>query len=518
MLKKVLCTAVLSLFAMAASAASVNVGVTQLPTDLNPLDPGDSMSTLVSELLYSPLVTLTDDLKYRPMLAEKVEREDADRYRVTLREGLKWSDGSDLTVDDVIFTLGFLTHKGVNSMNTQYMSVLKGTDEHGISLRDGAPEGVVKLDDRTLEFTCKEGLSFNMFNDLVARMILPVPQSVWGKFDPTDYKDRPEVQKPQVVSGPMKLKTFDRDRAVELVRNEGYFAGSPKIDGLNFLVMSGPELTVAFAADRIDMNVPMNGMVPSTDYEKLKSLKNITTFSGGPGTVQLLFLNNAHLVEPEVRQALSLAIDRKAIVDRVLLGQGEPTQSFFTSASPYRSADFAVPEYNPEKAKTMLRHAGFDFGKTLQFTVPTGNTTREQVAQVIQAQLAAIGVKVELIKLDFPTVMARAKEGDFDLLIMADTLVPLNPTYDLQFFITKGNYNGYFNQKIDDLVAAMMRQTDDEELKRQSAQLQQLLWDDMPMMSLYAAKDLYGVSKKMKHGRPADQGMFADLYLWEKED
>ncbi len=123
-----------------------------------------------------------------------------------------------------------------------------------------------------------------------------------------------------------------------------------------------------------------------------------------------------------------------------------------------------------------------------------------------------------MLKFDFPTVMSRAKEGAFDMIIMADTLVPLNPTYDLQFFITKGNYNRYFTQKMDDLVAKMMTETDDAALKTEAADLQKLLWDDMPMMSLYAAKDLYAVSNKMKVGQPHDYGMFADLYQWEKED
>lgn len=516
-LKKLLCsTFAAATLATAAMAATVNVGVTNSPSDLNPIDPGDSMATVCAELLYSPLVTLTDKLTYQPMLAEKVQEIDSKHFRVTLRDA-KWTDGQPITADDVLFTVRFLTDPKVNSMVTQYYSVLEGFDEHGVLPKGAKMTGVKKIDGRTVEFICKQGMSFNMFNDNILRALLPVPAHLWKNFSPATYKQEAELAHPTVTSGPMTFVQFDKDHFLKLKSNKGYFLGAPKVDGVTFKVMSGPELTVAFAAGDIDMNVPMNGMIPSTDYEKVKSLKNVRTISGGPGTVQLLFLNNDRLSSPQIRQAISLAIDRETIVKQVLLGQGEPTASFFTSASPYRDAKLA-PAYDPQKAKKMLQDAGFDFNKSLEFTVPTGNTTREQVAQVIQANLAAIGVKVDMLKFDFPTVMSRAKEGAFDMIIMADTLVPLNPTYDLQFFITKGNYNRHFTQKMDDLVAKMMTETDDAALKTEAADLQKLLWDDMPMMSLYAAKDLYAVSNKMKVGQPHDYGMFADLYQWEKED
>lgn len=500
-----------------AHASTVNIGVTQPPTDLNPIDPADSMSTVCSELLFSPLVMLTDELKYEPLLAQQVEQIEDQHYRVILREDLHWSDGEKITADDLIFTLKFLTHPKVGSMTTQYFSTLQGTDERGIVQEGGELTGVKKIDDTTVDFFTKKPLSFNMFNDLVARMIMVVPQHRWKDFDPATYKEEKEVQSPTVTSGPMKLKAFHKDHELQLSSNETYHLGKPKIDGLTFKVMSGPELTVAFGAGDIDMNVPMNGMIPSSDYDLVKKMDNLRTVSGGPGTVQLLFINNTHLTKPLERQALSLAIDREEIVNKVLLGQGEPTLSFFTSASPYLSPDHAKPEYNPEKAKAMLQEAGFDFNKALQFTVPTGNTTREQVAEVVQAQLAKIGVKVDVLKFDFPTVMARAKKGDFDLLIMADTLVPLNPTYDLQYFITEGNYNLYHDPAMDKLIADMMNQTDDAELKKQAAQLQDKMAKDMPMMSLYAAKDLYAINKSVKVGEPKDQGMFVDVHLWEKE-
>lgn len=172
-LKKLLCsTFAAATLATAAMAATVNVGVTNSPSDLNPIDPGDSMATVCAELLYSPLVTLTDKLTYQPMLAEKVQEIDSKHFRVTLRDA-KWTDGQPITADDVLFTVRFLTDPKVNSMVTQYYSVLEGFDEHGVLPKGAEMTGVKKIDGRTVEFICKQGMSFNMFNDNILRALLP---------------------------------------------------------------------------------------------------------------------------------------------------------------------------------------------------------------------------------------------------------------------------------------------------------------------------------------------------------
>ena len=105
------------------------------------------------------------------------------------------------------------------------------------------------------------------------------------------------------------------------------------------------------------------------------------------------------------------------------------------------------------------------FQKSIRFNVPTGNKTREQAADLITENLKAIGLNVQVQKFDFATDMDKAKHGDYDLTIMGDTLIPVDPTYDLPFFVTKGNYCKYENPEVDKIVDAVKVETDDAKVK-----------------------------------------------------
>jgi peptide/nickel transport system substrate-binding protein len=297
--------------------------------------------------------------------------------------------------------------------------------------------------------------------------------------------------------------------------NKNYFKGTPIIENINFKIMQGSELTVQLESGEIDMNLAQIASLPLEDYEKIKSMANITTKSGEPSSVNFLFVNHKSIPDVRVRKAISYAIDRKMIVDNLLKGEGEVLDSFFTSNNPYLNKDLPGAILDPEKSKQLLKEAGWDPNKEINMIVPTGNKTREQASAIIVENLKAVGLNVKIQKMDFATAMSKAKNKDYDLTFMADTLIPVDPTYDLPFFVTSGNFCGYENKTVDGLVESVKKEIDDTKVKAYLYDLQKILAEEVPMPILYATQGLKATSKRVILGEPKDYGTFIDVYKWD---
>ena len=139
----------------------------------------------------------------------------------------------------------------------------------------------------------------------------------------------------------------------------------------------------------------------------------------------------------EVRQAISMAINRKALVDNLLQGEGEAIISPISSISPYYDKSVEV-WYDPDKAKSMLEAANFPFDKELSFYVPTGNEMRIKAATLVAEDLKAVGIKTAIQQVDFPKLMEVFKNGEEDLGIVGSG-GSMNPAESLEML--KGNYN-----------------------------------------------------------------------------
>jgi len=494
----------------------INIGMTNSPTDLNPIDPGDDASKYIAAILFQPLTDLDEDMSFKPMLADSVETKDNKTFTIKLNKDAKWTDGKPVTSDDVIFTIKLICNSKVSSMQASNFSVLEGLNDKG-QIPDGTTEisGLKKIDDKTLELKTKSPISMNLFQNSLCRNIMTVPEHILKDADLANLNKNPFILKPDVSDGPFKLVAYQKDQYVKLEANKDFFRGAPKLEQLNFKILQGTDITVQLKNGEIDMNMAGVGTIPLEDYDMVKSMPNLTTKSGSPSNIQFLFLNHSILPDVKVRQAISYAIDRKMIVDNLLKGEGEVTDSFFTSNNPYLNKDLPKATFDPEKAKQLLKEAGWDAKKVLHLNVPIGNKTREQAADIIVNNLVSVGVNVQIQKMDFATAMAKAKKGDYDITMMGDTLIPIDPTYDLPFFITKGNYCGYKNEKVDAIVEDVKKEIDDAKVKSSLYELQKILSADVPMPTLYATRELKAINKRVIVGGPKDYGTFNEVYKWD---
>lgn len=499
-----------------SSKKIVNVGVTYAPGNINPLSPNGEVATYATGLLFLPLVELNGDLKFQPMLAESIETKDNLTFTIKIDEKANWTDGTPVTSDDVIFTIKQIANPKVGSIYAYVYSVFEGFDEFGY-IEEGVTDipGIVRIDDKTLQMVAKEPLSLTTFQNSVGRYLWTIPEKALKDIAPEDLVASEFFQKPTVTNGPFTLISFDRDHYVQFAANKDYFKGAPKIDQMNFNVMQGTQIYARLQSGEIDMTIPTLSMVPVTDYESILSLENVTATVDKPITNQYVYINESVIPDAKVRKAFVYAINRKQIVNQLLLGNGEVIDGFFTSYSPYFDNSLPVTEYNKEKAKELLDEAGWDSNKEITISVSSGDETFIQAANIVAANLNEVGIKAKIKITDFATLLDELYAMKYDLGILQYTFVPVDPYPDISYLLQEGNVNGYYNKEVNELLAKVKSEDDFNTINEIYARINQIAAEEVPMFSVYAPSSIGVVSKRIIGAETKAYGTFINVHEWD---
>jgi ABC-type dipeptide transport system, periplasmic component len=495
---------------------TVNIAITYAPGGINPLAPVGLVSTYVAGLMFPPLMEIDSDMTYKPMLADSIETTDNVTFTVKLNANAKWTDGTPVTADDVVFTLKLISNPAIASNLAYLFAGLEGLDNVGF-LAEGQSEisGVVKVDDHTLTMKTKVPTTLNIFKDTIGRNLMTLPQAALKDIAPEDLDNSDFMQKPTVTSGPYKLVDIDRDHYATMEANKDYYRGAPKIERLNFKVMQGTAIAAQLQSGEIDMNIPSAGIIPIEDYKKVQGLGNVTTMAVTPLATPYMYINEKVVPDAKQRQAISYAMNRELIVEKLLKGAGEVVDGYFNSTSPYLNENIKPVGYDPEKAKSLLQQSGWDSGKQLTLSVLSGDATLEQAARIIAEDLNAIGVKVNIQMLDLGTLLDKLLRMEYDLGVLTVSLAPINPLPDIAYFLNEGNPNGYKNAEAEKLIASIGAEVDEAKIKESYGKLQEIIARDVPMPSIYATKALGAVNNRVTGATPKDFGMFINVYEWD---
>lgn len=494
----------------------VNIGISHSPNSLNPLSPVGLASSYVTGLMFLPLVDIDEDLTFKPMLADSIESTDNTTFTIKLNENAKWTDGTPVTSDDVIFTLKLMANPKVASVYAYTFGILEGLDDSGY-LPEGQTDisGVKKVDEHTLELKTKAATTLNIFKDTIGRYLLTVPQSALKDIAPESINTSAFMQKPTVTNGPFKLVEYSRDHYVQMDANKDYFKGAPKLEQLNFKVLQGTAISTQLQSGEIDMNIPSVGVIPINDYDKIKGLEGITTVDGPAIASQFMYINENSVPDAKQRQAISYAINRELIVNNLLKGNGEVVDGFFTSYSPYVDSTIKPVSYDLEKAKSLLKDSGWDSSKTLNLSVLSGDSTLENAANIMAENLKSAGINVKIQLADLATLIDKLVKMDYDLGILTVSLTPINPLPDVAYFLQEGNPNGYSNGEVDKLINALKAETDEAKIKEYYSELQKIVAQDVPMPSIYSTKALGAINDRVTVAKPKDFGMFINVQEWD---
>ncbi|MCI8539107.1 MAG: hypothetical protein HFF18_10685 [Oscillospiraceae bacterium] len=317
-----------------AGEKAVNIGITTDPQVVNPPNDNNGTAFEISKIMFIPLMDISEDLEFVPALAREVTTEDNITFTIRLQEGIKWSDGEDVTADDTIFTLNLITNPQVGSTVASYLNCIQGTESTGwMPEGTSALEGVAKVDDYTLTVTCKEPVADSTFLSNVAYRLRTVPEHVLKDVPLENVLQSDFALSPTVGNGAFLFQEYVSGQHVSLTANPNYYKGAPKLARLNLVILSATQVATQLETGEIDMAYP--GSVESGDYDGLLALSHIRSLEGDPVSVRNLIINNQKVDNVQARQAMNLAVDRALIVDRMMGGYANIQATIVTPASKY---------------------------------------------------------------------------------------------------------------------------------------------------------------------------------------
>ena len=499
------------------------------PGVLHPALYEDSYDNYILSLIYDGMVTLNTDMEFEPSMAEKWEVSD-DSKSVTfyLRDGLKWHDGEPLTTEDIAYTIEFIAHPDYTGPRYSNVSPILGIEAFHNGEAESI-EGIEIIDEKTIKITTTEVYA-PFLNDIGSIAI--IPKHVWSQVDIAKAEEATEILRSPIGSGPFKMKEFVPDQYAELEAFEDYWDGRPYLD--TFIVQVANQDTAQAQM--------INGEI---DFMDLSTLNNddISFLEEGGIEVQqfpsdgyqYLGINNRLDVfsDTRVRQALAYAIDRQAMVDNLMDGYGNVCNV------PLPPGHWAFPEdlneykYDPDKAIELLEEAGWEYkdgtmyrdGKPVKVSLkyPTGNTVRENSAPLIQQNLADIGIEVELLLMEFGTLLTQAiDEQDFEMILMAWSLTPDPDQRGIwhSSLTDLGNWNfpGFSNEKNDELMEEGVKYLEIEKRQPIYEEWGKLMNEELPNVYLYSMNRGFALNPRLKDTQIFTFGEYYQVNKWYLED
>jgi peptide/nickel transport system substrate-binding protein len=424
-----------SLFASQACADGVlKIARDQDNTTVDPIKTIQNSDIWVMDNMNANLVRVTKDgVGLEPDLAEKwTLAPDNVTYTFTLRDGLKFSDGSPLKASDVKFSLERLRDTKDSVMGSMYKIISK----------------IDVPDDKTVVITTDKP-SAPLLSTLAMFAASIVPESV-VKAEGDDFGTKP------VGAGAFVLKNWAHGDKVELAKNPNYWEASRvKLDGVQWLYVPDDNTRMLkLKAGEVDAAI----FVPFNMMADLAKDPNIDVHPDPSSREDFLLLNEAKkpLGDVKVRTAICQAIDREAIVKAVLFGNGKVANSFIPGGALYYNPDNPTCKYDPDAAKKLLVDAGAG-NLSFKLLIDAGNSVNDQIAVLIKNDLAKVGIGIDIVKEEAGQEWDSTVAGDYDLSIEYWTNDIIDPDEKATFALygkdeNKSFYTNYNNPRVTELI------------------------------------------------------------------
>ncbi|MDY5051022.1 MAG: peptide-binding protein [Candidatus Mucispirillum faecigallinarum] len=488
---------------------ALSTGEIAEPINLIPALASDSASHNVTQYIYNGLVKYDKDLNLVGDLAERWEISDDKKvFTFYLKKGVKWHDGVEFTADDVKFTYEFMIS---DDTPTAYDGDFR------------AVESVEVVDKYTVKVTYKEALS-------------PALAS-WGIWMMPRHalKDKPSkspLQRKPIGTGPYKLESWKPGQSITLTAFHDYFEGRPKIEKIFIRVI--PNQTTQFL-ELLNGSIDIMGLNPKQekfDTNTPRYIENYNTYSFLDFSYTYIGYN--FKLEPFnnklVRRALTHAIDKQSMVDGLLYGKGYAAEGPYKPDSYWYNQNAKGPEYNKEKAKALLKEAGFEDidndgfleykGKkfTIELMTNLNNEVRSKIAELVQHSWAEVGIKTQIKVLEWATMLGDLNKGNFQAVILGWSTVLDPDQYDIWATERCGgngqNFICYSNEEVDRLLTEGRKVFNKEERRVYYDKVQEILADEQPYTFLYFPYSHIALNKRFQNVEPARAGITYNFIDW----
>jgi len=441
-----------------------------LDVDADTLDPRLTKNTSgfrLKELVFNGLVAINPDFTPAPDLAEKWTNPDEKTWVFTLRQGVKFHDGSELTASDVKFTYESVLDQAFNSpFRAFYLSVDK----------------VDATDKNTVTFTLKAPFApFLSYMDLAV-----VPQAAVQKLG-ADFGTKP------VGTGPFKVDRWATGDTIELSANDGFYGGRPNLDRVRVKVVPDNSGRVV-GLESGDLDFVQSPVSPQ-DVARVQSAAKLKVDRTPAAGYTYINLNTADpiLADKKVRQALSHLVNKQQIIETIYKGIGKPANGPIVPTMWAYPADVPSYDYNPDKAKALLEEAGWKAGadgirvkdsQKLSLTVRTHSEDpdRKQLIQVLQSEFQKVGIDATTNTVEFPAFFQDVQDGKYQVGVIGwlNLSDPDRATFRQFTLDGTANYGKYKNEQVDKLLKDARSTLDQAKAKSMYADAVKQIVEDAP--------------------------------------
>jgi oligopeptide transport system substrate-binding protein len=477
------------------------------PAFIDPLDLVESEGIQVGNALFDSLVAFDPKTSETvPAVAESWEMSpDARVWTFHLRHGTTFHNGREVTAADFKYAWERMCNPESESYVAYHLAAVQGFDE----MQSGASQelsGVKALDDYTLQVTL--AYPFADFEYVVGHPALaPVPREEVEK-DPAAYAESP------VGNGPfMMAEPWQHDQYIRLVRYDDYYGGPAYIDGVDFKIVRDPESSfLEFKAGNVDFTFIPSGQVSAAVEEYGESPDGLECFPGeqvllGPEATIYFFVFNTQdpvLKDPDVRRAISLAINREAIAQTIFEGLRAPATNIVPPGIlGYEDGAWQYSDFNRTEAARLLAQAGHPEGEGIPELVLFTNSGggHEDVLALMQADLQAIGIQSRIESAETAQFLEMLGTGQFQIARYSWSAdYPIIDSFVYPLFDTEAgdNVGLYSNPAVDQAIVEARGITSLPERLKAYQEIVRAIGDDAPAIPIVAYKHQYVGSERVR--------------------
>jgi len=465
--------------AQSNDAARMNViAFPEPPTLFIGLDQNGSTQTVAGKI-YESLLSYDFDFTPKPGLAESWEvSEDGLTYTFHLVKNARWHDGEPFTADDVVFT----TKEFLMEVHPRARGIFQNC------------ETIEAVDEHTVRFKLKQPFApFLMGFEMSTAPMIPA-----HLYRGTDFRTNPNNNKP-IGTGPFKLAEWNRGSYIRLEKNADYHGeGEPHLDEIIFQILPDAGAR-AVAIEQGQVQQAQFFDIEMFDIQRLSELGNIQLITKGYefyAPVARIEFNTR--VEPfndkRFRQAICHALDKQLFADAIFFGLGKPATGPISNRTRFYDADVKPYDYDLEKAAALLDEMGLKpdangVRRTVKFLRLPWGETWARFAELVQQQLALIGIKVEIEPADPASWTSKYANWEFEMTSnypyqFGDPALGVSRFFvssNIRKGVAYSNCTGYENPEVDTLFEKGATATTDAERQAAYSAAQKILVEDVPM-------------------------------------